>query len=58
MYSLVGSCKLSDIYPRSYLEYVLTNVADHQASCIDELLLWKVAKHLPPSKSASCTNCG
>jgi transposase len=46
MYSLIGSCKLNDLNPRTYLEYVLTHIADHQANRIDELLPWNVAKHL------------
>ncbi|WP_250479595.1 MULTISPECIES: IS66 family transposase [unclassified Caballeronia] len=46
MYSLIGSCKLNDVNPRTYLEYVLTHIADHQANRIDELLPWNVAKHL------------
>jgi hypothetical protein len=53
MYSLVGSCKLNNINPRAYLEFVLTHIADHQANRIDELLPWNVAMHLRPSTPAS-----
>ncbi|SAL07421.1 transposase IS66 [Caballeronia calidae] len=53
MYSLIGSCKLNNINPRAYLEFVLTHIADHQANRIDELLPWNVAKHLLPSTPAS-----
>ncbi len=28
MYSLIGSCKLNDLNPRTYLEYVLTHIAE------------------------------
>lgn len=49
MYSLIGSCKLNDINPRAYLEYVFTHIADHQANRIDELLPWNVADKLRES---------
>ncbi|WP_440588106.1 transposase domain-containing protein [Candidatus Burkholderia verschuerenii] len=47
MYGLIGSCKLNDINPRAYLEYVLTHIADHKISHIDELLPWNVISKLP-----------
>ncbi len=37
-----------DINPRAYLEYVLTHIADHKISRIDELLPWNVADKLKP----------
>ena len=46
MYSLIGSCKLNGINPRAYLEYVLTHIADHIITRIDELLPWNVADKL------------
>ena len=48
MYSLIGTCKLNDINPRAYLEYVLTHIADHKVNRIDELLPWNVADKLKP----------
>jgi transposase len=55
MYSLIGTCKLNGINPRAYLEYVLTRIADHKISRIDELLPWNVADKLklvtPPTLS-------
>jgi hypothetical protein len=48
MFSLNGSCKLNGISPRAYLEYVLTHIADHKISRIDELLPWNVADKLKP----------
>jgi transposase len=53
MYSLIGTCKLNDINPRAYLEYVLMHIADHKIKRIDELLPWNVAKLLPPIPSTS-----
>ncbi len=47
MYGLIGSCKLNDINPLAYLEYVLTHIADHKISHIDELLPWNVKSKLP-----------
>ncbi|PRX18837.1 transposase [Paraburkholderia sp. BL18I3N2] len=47
MYGLIGTCKLNDINPRVYLEYVLTHIADHKISRIDELLPWNVIGKLP-----------
>ena len=49
MYSLIGTCKLNGINPRAYLEYVLTHIADHKISRIDELLPWNVADKLKPA---------
>lgn len=49
MYSLIGTCKLNWINPRVYLEYVLTHIADHKISRIDELLPWNVADKLKPA---------
>ncbi|WP_235023592.1 transposase domain-containing protein, partial [Caballeronia glebae] len=49
MYSLIGSCKLNEINPRAYLEYVLTHIADHKVNRIDELLPWNVADKLKPA---------
>ena len=48
MYSLIGTCKLNDINPRAYLEYVLTHIADHKINRINELLPWNVADKLNP----------
>jgi hypothetical protein len=40
--SLIESAKLSGIDPEAYLRIVLTKIADHPISTIDELLPWKL----------------
>ncbi len=57
MYGLIGSCKLNGINPRTYLEYVLTHIADHKVNRIEELLPWNVAPKLrdkggPPASTS------
>ena len=46
IYSLVESCKLNNIDPHSYLQYVLERIADHPINRIEELLPWNVAGKL------------
>ncbi|MBB5510874.1 hypothetical protein HDG35_007171 [Paraburkholderia sp. JPY681] len=57
MSALIGTCKLNDIDPRAYLDYVLTQIADHKINRIDELLPWRVADklHTPASPPAPST---
>jgi hypothetical protein len=40
MYTLIATAKLNDIDPQAWLADVLTRIADHSASRIDELLPW------------------
>lgn len=43
MYSLIGTAKLNGIEPEAYLREVLTRIADHPLSRIDDLLPWNIA---------------
>jgi transposase len=39
VYTLIGSCKLNDIEPESYLRHVLATIADYP---IKDLLPWNI----------------
>ena len=40
MYSLIVTARLNNLDPRAWLADVLARIADHPASCLDELLPW------------------
>ena len=42
MYSLLGTLKLNNINPETYLRHVLSVIADHPVNKIEELLPWNV----------------
>jgi len=44
MYSLIGTAKLNGVEPESYLRDVLTRIAEHPVSQIDDLLPWNIAR--------------
>jgi transposase len=48
IYSLLGTAKLNGIDPEGYLRNVLSRIADHPITRIEELLPWNVAASLSP----------
>ena len=46
LYTLIGTAQLNGLNPEAYLRYVLTHIADHPISRIDELLPWHVKDKL------------
>ena len=44
MYSLIGTAKLNEVDPQTWLADVLARIADHPASRLDELLPWNWRK--------------
>jgi transposase len=46
IYCLIESCKLNNIDPQRYLQYVIERIADHPINKIDQLLPWNVVDQL------------
>jgi len=51
IYSLLGTAKLNGVDPELWLREVLTRIAEHPRSRIDDLLPWNLAAHLQPHTS-------
>jgi len=49
IYSLIGSAKLNGLDPEAYLREVLTRIADHPITHLEELLPWQIVASLPPA---------
>ena len=53
LYSLIGTAKLCGLDPQAYLQHVLTHIAQHPITRMEELLPWNVASQLLPVEIAA-----
>ena len=49
MYSLINTARLNNVEPEAYLRQVLTVIAEHPVSTVDQLLPWNITKEIEPA---------
>ena len=53
IYTLLGTAKLNDLNPESYLRYVLERIADHPINQIEDILPWNLLAKMPELRIAA-----
>src|SRR5580658_10284525 len=53
IYTLLGTARLNGVDPERWLREVLSRIADHPLSRIEELLPWNMAAELQPASELS-----